>query len=92
MLFRSWSISAEGDVLHHNAWPRFVGRALREKVHPNQWQFKKANMPAFELDERTGFGQVVFSLIDHVPEDMDIEDLFSEGVRLLESRRIAESM
>jgi hypothetical protein len=85
----TWTLSLGGDVLHHNAWPRFVGRALREKLHPNQWQFKKANMATFELDERTGFGQVVFSLIDHVPSDLDVEDLFTEGVRLLESRLIA---
>ncbi len=86
----TWTVSVGGDVLHHNAWPRFVGRALREKLHPNQWQFKKSNMPAFELDEKTGYGQVVFSLIDHVPADLDIEDLYAEGVRLLESKCVAE--
>ncbi len=81
----TWSISQDGQIVHHNDWPRFVGVAIPETEHPHQWQFKKANMPAFELDKRTGFGQVVFSLIDHVPADLDIEDLFAEAVRLIET-------
>lgn len=81
----AWSISEQGRVIHHNDWPRFVGLAIPDKEHPQQWQFKKAGMPAFVLNGAGGFNQLVFSMIDHVPDDMDIEDLFAEAVRAVEA-------
>ena len=81
----AWSVDVNGPpVIHHNEWPRFVGRAIEPELHPQQWQFKKAGMPAFALDERTGFRQLVVAWIDHVPEDFDAEDILTEGVRRLE--------
>lgn len=79
-----WSVSDAGRVIHHNEWPRFVGVVVEDQEHPLQWQFKKAGMPAFALNETCGFRQIVFSLIDHIPSDVDVEDVFSEAVRLAE--------
>lgn len=81
----AWSLSADGQFVHHHEWPRFVGRVLLQETHPSQWQFKKAGMPAFALDESSGFRQIVFSLTDHVPDDLDIEDLYFEAIRLVEN-------
>lgn len=80
-----WTMSKDCTVIHHNEWPRFVGRALREETHPQQWQFKKAGIPTFVLNGAGGFHQLVCSLSDHVPDDLDIEELFAEAVRLVES-------
>ena len=79
-----WTVSEDGNIIHHNAWPRFVGRAFKEGLLPNQWQFKKADMPVFVLDARTGFSQLVIAWTDHVPIDFDAEDILSEGVRQIE--------
>lgn len=81
----AWSVSDGGRVVHHNDWPRFVGVAIPEAEHPHQWQFKKAGMPAFVLNGAGGFNQIVFSMIDHLPDDVDGEDLFAEAVRLVEA-------
>jgi hypothetical protein len=79
-----WTVSVGDQVIHHNAWPRFVGRALVPELHPQQWQFKKAGMPAFAMDERCGFRQLVVVWIDHVPDSFDAEDIVMEGLRMLE--------
>jgi transcriptional regulator with XRE-family HTH domain len=82
----AWSLSDGGRLVHHNEWPRFVGMAIPEQEHAQQWQFKKAGMPAFILNGAAGMNQIIFSMIDHLPEDFDAEDLFSEAVRLVEER------
>ena len=79
-----WSVSTDGCIIHHNAWPRFVGRAFKEELLPNQWQFKKADMPVFLLDPRTGYRQLVIAWTDHVPAGFDPEDILAEGVRQIE--------
>jgi hypothetical protein len=83
-----WSVVAGGPsgecTVHHNDWPRFVGKAFREALHPQQWRFKKAGMPTYEMDERTGYRQLVIALIDHVPEGLDVEDIYVEGLKQLE--------
>lgn len=81
----TWSLSVDGCTLHHNEWPRFVARAFKEELLPNQWQFKKADMPVFLLDDRTGYRQMVVAWLDHVPADFDAEDVLAEGVRQLEN-------
>ncbi len=75
---------AQECMLHHNEWPRFIGRAYREELHPHQWRFKKAGMPVFVMDERTGYKQLVVAWVDHVPDGFDAEDLLEEGLRYLE--------
>ncbi len=81
-----WSVDADasGHVIHYNGWPRFVGRAFREELHPEQWRFKKAGMAAYALDPKTGYRQLVLAFIDHVPDGSDPEDVVAEGVRHLE--------
>ena len=85
----SWTVSVRSDdgvcLIYHNAWPRFVARAFDVELHPEQWQFRKAGMPAFALDPRTGYKQLVASFIDHVPSDFDPQDLLAEAGRRLES-------
>jgi hypothetical protein len=85
----SWTVSVRGDdgacLIHHNAWPRFVARAFDVELHPEQWQFRKAGMPAFALDPRTGYKQLVASFIDHVPSDFDPQGFLAEAGRRLES-------
>lgn len=86
-----WSISepCKEDaswVIHHNEWPRFVGKAVKEELHKEQWRFSRAGMPVFELSNQTGFRQIVFSFIDHVPSDFDAEDVLTEAVLQLERR------
>lgn len=81
----SWTLSNDGEVIHHNDWPRFVGRVVPELTHPNQWQFKKASMPSYELDGSGGFHQIVFVMVDEIPANLDIEDLFFDAVRIVES-------
>lgn len=81
-----WSLSDGGRIVHHNEWPRFVGMAIPEKEHDQQWQFKKAGMPAFVLNGSGGMHQLIFTMVDHLPDDFDAEDLFSEAVRLVEER------
>jgi transcriptional regulator with XRE-family HTH domain len=80
-----WTISEDGRTIHHNGWPRFVGVAMEDAQHPHQWQFKKAGMPAFDLIGAGSYQQIVFSMVDHVPEGLDVEDLFTEAVRLIEA-------
>jgi len=83
-----WSVGRlDGDgphTIHHNEWPRFVGRTWPEDLHPEQWRFKKASMAAFSLDPATGCRQLVLAFIDHIPEGFDPEDLLTEAVRHLE--------
>jgi hypothetical protein len=43
-------------------------------------------MPAFILNGAGGMNQIIFTMIDHLPDDFDAEDLFSEAVRLVEER------
>lgn len=81
----AWSLSDGGRVVHHNDWPRFVGAAIPESEHAQQWQFKKAGMPAFLLNGVAGFNQIIFTMIDHLPAEIDAEDLFAEAVRLVEN-------
>ena len=81
----TWSLSDGGRVIHHNDWPRFVGVAIPESEHAHQWQFKKAGMPAFLLNGVGGMNQIIFTMIDHLPAEMDAEDLFAEAVRLVEN-------
>lgn len=71
-------------VLHHNEWPRFVSKAVPEKLHKEQWRFAKAAMPVYELRPETGLAQMIFSFIDHVPEGVDAEDVMEEAVATLE--------
>lgn len=86
----SWTVALSGlegeCTIHHNDWPRFVGRAYREELHPQQWRFKKADMPVFVMDERTGYRQLVIAWVDHVPDGIDPEDLLEEALRHLENR------
>lgn len=78
-------------TIHHNEYPRFVGRGFVNDLHPEQWRFKKAEMPCFPMDERTGFRQLVVSFVDHVPFDYEIEDLISEGLLHLERHIMKKS-
>ena len=41
-------------------------------------------MPAFLLNGVAGMNQIIFTMIDHLPAEMDAEDLFAEAVRLVE--------
>jgi transcriptional regulator with XRE-family HTH domain len=82
----AWSLSDGGRVVHHNEWPRFVGMTIPEQEHAQQWQFRKTEMPAFILNGAGGMNQIIFTMIDHLPDDFDAEDLFSEAVRLVEER------
>lgn len=91
-----WSVSSPSDddpswVVHHNEWPRFVAKALREELHKEQWRFARSGMPVFEMSQATGCKQLVFSFIDHVPVDFDPEDVLTEAVLQLE-RRILNDM
>jgi len=81
-----FTIARDGDavVLHHNDWPRFVAKAVPEKLHKEQWRFAKAGMPVYELRAQTGLAQVIFSFIDHVPEDVDAEEVLEEAVVAIE--------
>ncbi len=84
-----WTVALGDDdacMIHHNAWPRFVGKAFREELHPEQWRFKKEGMPVFVMDERTGYKQLVVAWVDAVPQDFDPEDVLEEGLRYLESK------
>jgi len=86
----SWSISAQDEdgtwIIHHNDWPRFLGKTIKEELHKEQWRFARAGMPVFEMGAATGFRQIVFSFIDHVPSDFDAEDVLTEAVLQLERR------
>jgi len=84
----AWTVSAGDQVVHHNAWPRFVGRALVQELHPHQRHFKKAGMPVFAMDEQCGFRQLVVVWIDHVPDSFDAKDVVMEGLRKLEQALI----
>ncbi len=79
-----WTISVDRARIHHNEWPRFVAQAIEEELHPQQWRFKKAGMPVFAMDTISGYRQLVYSMIDHIPDDYDAEDLFTEALRELE--------
>jgi hypothetical protein len=59
---------------------------IPEQEHAQQWQFRKTEMPAFILNGAGGMNQIIFTMIDHLPDDFDAEDLFSEAVRLVEER------
>lgn len=73
-------------VIHHNAFPRFVGIAVKAAQHKEQWRFAKAGMPVYELDPSSGWRQLIVSFVDHVPVDCDPEDAIEEAVRLAEGK------
>ena len=81
-----FSIARDGAdvVLHHNEWPRFVAKGVPEKLHKEQWRFAKSGMPVYELRPETGLSQMIFSFIDHVPSDVDVEGVLEEAVAELE--------
>ncbi len=81
-----FTIARDGQavVLHHNEWPRFVAKAVPEKLHKEQWRFARAGMPVYELRPSTGLAQMIFSYLDHVPEGVDVEDVLEEAIAALE--------
>jgi hypothetical protein len=81
-----FTIARVGDavVLYHNDWPRFVAKAVPEKIHKQQWRFARAGMPVYELRPEIGLSQVIFSFIDHVPGGFDAEGVLEEAVVAIE--------
>ncbi len=89
-----WSVDRDdpgGPTIHHNDWPRFVGKAFAAEIHPEQWQFTKAGMPSFALDARSGFRQLVVAFVDHVPPDFDPASLVADAAQHLENLLIGDS-
>ncbi len=74
-------------IIHHNDYPRFVGVAVRDVQHKEQWRFQRAGMPVYELDPRSGWRQLIVSFVDHVAQDFDFEDSIEEAIRLIEGRQ-----
>jgi transcriptional regulator with XRE-family HTH domain len=71
-------------IIHHNDYPRFCGVAVRDQQHKEQWRFKKAGMPVFDLKSQLGWRQLIVSYVDHVAEGFDPEDAIEEAIRLIE--------
>lgn len=71
-------------VIHHNDYPRFCAVAVRVEQHKEQWRFKKAGMPVFEMQSRAGWRQLIVSYVDHVAQGYDDEDNIEEAIRFIE--------
>lgn len=72
-----WTLARAGAavVVHHNEFPRFIGKAVPEVQHKEQWRFAKAGMAVRALSPGAGLAQLIVSFVDHVPQGVDVDAL-----------------